>query len=211
MNEHVTAWLDAYQDGELRPSQRRKVEAHLAECSACREELATRQALSAWLRDLPADLPLTPSERFTAQVMLRLPARRTPAASTPPNLLPWALPLILLLAWGLLQAISILNAWLQLGVSSGWLSHLLPGLRPAGSNSLWVGLLSALGGAAPAPGLQPVLHWLLQADRWLGDWLGVLTWQGRIIFLYWLWLAFCLLRHPRTPSVPSKTNGTLLA
>lgn len=72
MSEHVTEWLGTYLDGELRGSRLRHVEEHLARCQACQAELRALQSLSMRLREVPVPR-FTPSERFTAQVSLRLP------------------------------------------------------------------------------------------------------------------------------------------
>jgi len=66
-NKHPRADLPAYADGELTPSQSERVERHLADCAACREELADLRALSATLRSLPEATPprsfaLTPGQ-----------------------------------------------------------------------------------------------------------------------------------------------------
>ena len=47
MTEHVTAYLGAYHDGELRGRRLRQVEAHLAHCATCRAELERLRALAA--------------------------------------------------------------------------------------------------------------------------------------------------------------------
>ena len=53
MNEHVTPWLGAYHDGELRGRRLQQVETHLAHCAACRAELEELRALSALLQESP--------------------------------------------------------------------------------------------------------------------------------------------------------------
>lgn len=207
MNEHVTAWLDAYQDGELRPAEQRRVEAHLTECSTCREELAARQVLSDWIRGLPKDLPFTPTERFTAQVMLRLPPRHTAAPQTPAALL-WGLPLGLLLICSMLQALWGLIAWLRFGVQSGLLAEGLPNPFIGTTQSLWVALLTVLGGVSPSPVLQTATQWLQQTDRWFGEWLGLLTWQAQVTLLYWVWLLLWGWHQYRIhPRHPDKTEA----
>src|SRR5919108_6471940 len=72
MSKHVTEWLSAYADGELRGSQLQQVKAHLAECEACQVELESLDRLSSLLREVPAP-KFIPPERFAAQVNLRLP------------------------------------------------------------------------------------------------------------------------------------------
>jgi hypothetical protein len=74
-NKHVTAWLGAYHDGELRGLRLQKVEAHLADCEVCRAELAELRALSTLLQTSPAPKTLIQPNRFASQVGLRLPRR----------------------------------------------------------------------------------------------------------------------------------------
>ena len=80
MNQHVTPWLGAYHDGELKGLRLRQVEAHLAQCAACRVDLEKLQALGALLQESPAATGLMPPDRFVAQVGLRLPRRPTQPA-----------------------------------------------------------------------------------------------------------------------------------
>ncbi|MCP4540966.1 MAG: hypothetical protein GY832_27845 [Chloroflexi bacterium] len=79
-NKHMTAWLGAYHDGELRGLRLQKVEAHLAHCEVCRAELAELQALTTLLQISPAPETLLQPDRFAAQVGLRL--SRRPAQPT---------------------------------------------------------------------------------------------------------------------------------
>lgn len=76
MVEHVSQWLGAYLDDELRGLERERVKTHLAECDTCQAELKSLQNLSILLRETPLRVDFTPAERFTAQVALRLPRRR---------------------------------------------------------------------------------------------------------------------------------------
>ena len=75
MNEHVTAWIAAYHDGELGGAQRKKVEAHIQTCAACRSELEALQALSKLLQEAPALPEEALPERFVSQVKLRIGAQ----------------------------------------------------------------------------------------------------------------------------------------
>jgi anti-sigma factor RsiW len=49
--------LSAYHDGELDPSARREVEAHLAQCADCQLQLAELRKMSGWLADTASGLP----------------------------------------------------------------------------------------------------------------------------------------------------------
>jgi hypothetical protein len=55
--DHVSELLSPYLDGQVTPDQRAAVEAHLGECGACREELASLRALTRLLGQLPVAPP----------------------------------------------------------------------------------------------------------------------------------------------------------
>lgn len=207
MSDHVTHLLDAYLDDELGPTDRQRVTQHLAVCAACHSDLLARQTLSTWIRSLPEDLPFTPGERFTAQVMLRLPPRRTTTAQSA-HALVWSAPLVLLILWSALQVVWGVITWLRLGAQSGLLANGAPDMLTTGTRSLWLSLLTLLGSAAPSPSLQAILQWLQQADRWLGEWLGVLIWQAQIALLYLIWLVLWgWQQFWATTSTPERTNA----
>jgi anti-sigma factor RsiW len=133
-NEHVTAWLGAYYDGELRGFRLQKVEAHLAHCETCRVELEELQALTALLQESPVAEGLTQPDRFAAQVGLRLPRR--PRRPTWQRALEtgWRLvPVGLLGAWVFVQAAlltsSAVMGALRLGIGSDVAAQLLPASR----------------------------------------------------------------------------------
>ncbi|MCX8024538.1 MAG: zf-HC2 domain-containing protein [Thermanaerothrix sp.] len=208
MSDHVTHLLDAYLDGELRPAERQRVAQHLATCATCHHDLQARQTLSTWIHPLPEDLPLTPGERFTAQVMLRLPPRQT-ATAQPAHALVWAVPLVLLIVWSALQVIWGAITWLRFGAQSGLLASEAPGWLTLGTRSLWLALLTLLGSTAPSPALQTVLQWLQQADHWLGEWLGLFTWQAQIALFYLIWLLLWVLHRNRTHPAPFEPTNTM--
>ena len=54
MSNHITEWLSAYFDGELKGRQLQQVEEHLAECEACQAELESLHGLSVMLHEVPA-------------------------------------------------------------------------------------------------------------------------------------------------------------
>ena len=78
MNEHITQWLGAYHDGELRGAQLERVEAHLKSCADCRADLARLESLSALLAESPAPAGLKPAAQFVAEVHRRIPVRPEP-------------------------------------------------------------------------------------------------------------------------------------
>ena len=189
MTEHVTAWLGAYHDGELRGRRLRQVEAHLAYCATCRADLVRLRALAALLQESPAAGGLTPPERFVAQVGLRLPRRPERPAWQRVLETAWQLvPLGLLGAWAFVQAVffvsGVVLVALRMGVGGDAVAELLPTL-----GELWLTQLPLLSGA----GLNDVGRMML---RLLSNG-GPLGWGVTlnlvllvvIGLLYWSWLA----------------------
>jgi anti-sigma factor RsiW len=74
--EEIEKSLIAYLDTKAQPSERRQVEAHLAECGACRERAEELRLLWSVLDELPA---VSPSVAFDAGVRARV--AREPRAS----------------------------------------------------------------------------------------------------------------------------------
>ena len=159
MSEHVTAWLGAYHDGELQGRRLGQVEAHLAQCAACRAELERLQALSAMLQESPPARDLTPPDRFVAQVGLRLPRQPEQPAWQRTLEIGWRLtPLGLLGALAFVQVMFIMTEMvlfaLRLGVGGDLVASRLP---PSGTS--WLAQLTRLSGAS----LSDVVQILLQA------------------------------------------------
>lgn len=187
MNEHVTHWLEAYQDGELSERRRRRVEAHLAACPACRRELAGLRELSRLLQESPPAAHLTPPERFVAHVGLRLPRRPERPAWKQALETGWRLvPAGLLGAWAFVQAAFVVTELailaLSLGAGGAAAAHLLP------SEPWWSSLLSAQG--AGWSGAWQTARSLFARGGPLG-WavLVNLALTALIGLLYWSWLA----------------------
>jgi hypothetical protein len=81
MNEHrvLREQLGAYALGALEPRERAEVDAHLRECSACREELARLAALPGLLARLPSEEgtePVTARADLGERALAALSARR---------------------------------------------------------------------------------------------------------------------------------------
>lgn len=141
MSEHISRWLGAYYDGELQGARLRRVEAHLAECAACRAELESLRALSALLQESASPETITRPEPFVAQVGLRLPRRPERPAWQRALRIGWrALPAGLFGAWAIIQAVflvtTLLLLALQLGLGGDWLAARLPG---GPTDSVWNG------------------------------------------------------------------------
>jgi len=72
----VKNWLGALADGEIRePARRQALEAHLRECSACREEYAVQLEIKRLLRDVER---ARPSPYLAPRVRAAIGARRKP-------------------------------------------------------------------------------------------------------------------------------------
>lgn len=82
--------LQDYVTRELRPEERRQVDAHLIECADCQHELAVMTAIVSTLDHQPV---MEPSSDFTSKVLAGLPRQRTLVPS-----LWWALVLTPILA-----------------------------------------------------------------------------------------------------------------
>ena len=76
----ITKHLSEYLDNEADAGLREQIDAHLAECSACRQKLAELQALSRSLASLDAELPMD----FTASFTEKLAAEETRKTSARP-------------------------------------------------------------------------------------------------------------------------------
>jgi anti-sigma factor RsiW len=190
MNEHVSAWLEAYHDGELDGRRLRQVETHLADCAACRAELDRWQALSTLLQASPAASRLTPPERFVAQVGLRLPRHPAQPLSDRAVSLGWRLaPVGLLGAYAILQAVFIVTAIVMLALRLGG--------EPARQSAAWFNRLgTGLNDLAPI-GL-PVLDSVLSINWGVVLYMGLMAVIG---LLYWSWLATWWVRqHQRPPA-----------
>jgi len=187
MNQHVTAWLGAYHDGELKGPRLRQVETHLAHCEPCRAELDRRRALAHLLQASPPARELTSPERFVAQVRLRLPPRPARTAWRSALEMGWRLtPLGLFGAWAFAQAVFIVSgavlAALWMGWGGGAAAQWLLSVQ-----DLWLAQFLSL----PIPGLEVGTVLQLLSDGWLSSWSFVLQTVLLVVIglLYWSWLA----------------------
>lgn len=198
MNKHVTAWLGAYHDGELRGRRLRQVETHLAHCAMCRAELESLQALTALLQQSPAAEDLMLPERFVAQVGLQLPRRPERSAWQRGVEIGWQLaPLGLLGAWAFVHAVLIVASVVLIALQMGLGGDVVAGLLPASQQGS--GLAEMLSPSSAS--LNNVGRVMLQllSHRGLLNW-GVtlnLVLLAVIGLLYWSWLASWWARRQR--------------
>jgi anti-sigma factor RsiW len=188
MNEHVSAWLEAYHDGELNGRRLHLVESHLAQCAACRAELERLQAFSTLLQASPAASRLTPPERFVAQVSLRLPRHQAHPLPDRAASIGWRLtPVGLLGAYAILQAVFVIAGILSFALRLGD--------EPARQSAAWFNSLgTGLNNLAPV-GL-PVLGRALLFNWGSVLYLGLIAVIG---LLYWSWLATWWVRQQHRP------------
>jgi anti-sigma factor RsiW len=198
MTEHITAWLGAYHDGELRGRRAQQVEAHLAGCATCRAELERLQALSALLGESPSASELTPSERFVAQVGLRLPRRPEQPAWQMGLEMGWRLaPLGLLAAWAVVQAVFAVAGWVLIALQMGLGGDAIAWLLPVSPQGAWLADVLSLSDMGLNDVGQIVLNLL-----WDGGPLGWGVTLNLVLLIviglmYWSWLASWWVRHRR--------------
>jgi len=195
MNEHVSAWLEAYHDSELDGRRLHQVISHLAQCAACRAELDRLQALSALLQASPATSHLTPPERFVAQVGLRLPRYQAHPLWYQAASIGWRLtPVGLFGAYAILQAVFIVTGIVMLALRLGG--------DPARQSVAWFNSLgTGLNNLAPI-GL-PVLDSVLSINWGVMLYLGLMAVIG---LLYWSWLATWWVRQHHQPQAGWEEN-----
>jgi hypothetical protein len=196
MSKHISEWLSAYLDGELRGSRLQHVEAHLAECNICQSELESLEKLSSLLHEAPAP-EFTSSERFAAQVNLRLPTERTSTSSK--RILEigwWMIPVGLLGVWIFIVTSSVLSDILYEANNLGLLSGLSDWLTfGSSSNSYWSATLGQFGLLSGNS-----LNWAKATESFTRMSLPQITLQISIALLYLSWIAIWWVRHQRQQS-----------
>jgi anti-sigma factor RsiW len=193
MSNHVTEWLNAYHDGELKNGRLQQVEKHLAGCESCRMELESLRGLSGLLQE--AHTPDLPSpERFAAQVNLLLPQRRTPTPK--PSLFEagwWMIPVGILTIWVfastallLSNVISVADSFGLLGsTTSSWISN------PAQNADV----TATLGGFGLLRGDS--LQWAERTESVTRNAVPQIVLQGSVAVVYLAWFAVWWVRHTR--------------
>jgi len=193
MSNHVTEWLNAYLDGELKGKRLHQVEEHLAECEACQAEFDSLQGVSSLLQEVPAPV-LVSHERFVAQVNLQLSQRRK--APTRRKLLEvgwWMAPVGLLMAWIFISTTILIGDMVSVAENFGLLDD---GTALLSSNTLdnsyWT---STLGQAGVLK--DENLRWAESTESYTRNVLPQFVWQVSIAILYLAWIAIWWARHTR--------------
>ena len=197
MSNHVTEWLNAYLDGELKGGRLHQVEEHLAECEACQADLESLQGLSALLHEVPA-AQFTSNERFAAQVNLRLPQRRV--VTTRRRVLEvgwWLAPVGLLMIWIFISTTIFVSDMVSAADNFGLLDDAAPLLVSDSSVGMWISTLEQFG-LLEGEGLQ----WAERIESYTRNVLPQFIWQVSVAMLYLTWIAIWWARQRRQGQVP---------
>jgi hypothetical protein len=185
MPEHITEWLGAYLDGELRGARLRHVETHLSDCETCQMELDELCGLSVLLRETSPLADFLPRERFIANLTLNLP-RQNGATQTPraAEFGWWMIPVGIILAWIFMQLSAYISTALLAAVNLGLFGEGFSWLWGESTRqSLWFAWLTRLVGE-PAGSLT-LLNTL---DLFLRDLVSHYFWQAVLGLGYLVWL-----------------------
>ncbi len=197
MSNHVSEWLNAYLDGELKNGRLHQVQKHLAECEACQADLESLQGLSALLQEVPA-AEFTSNERFAAQVNLRLPQRRV--ATTRRRVLEvgwWMAPVGLLMIWIFISTTIFVSDMVSVADNFGLLDDAAPLLVSDSSAGIWISTLEQFG-LLEGDGLQ----WAERIESYTRNVLPQFIWQVSIAMLYLTWIAIWWACQSRPGQVP---------
>ena len=195
MSNHITEWLNAYLDGELKNGKLHQVETHLAECQECQAELQSLQNLSSLLHEVPASEFIS-SEKFASQVSLRLPHEQPKATKRKAQEAGWwMIPVSLLLLWVLIGASEVVGEVVSTADRLGLLSlgDVPTWVAPdSSSGAVWSGTLGEFGLLS-----GDSLQWAELAESFTRNKLPQIVWQAAIALLYLSWIAIWWARHTR--------------
>lgn len=191
MPEHITQWMGAYHDGELRGAHLRQVEEHLAECANCQAELDEMRSLSTLLKETAPGGDFLSSERFAANLALRLP--RQPETSQPRNKALeigwWLVPLGTLGAWLFIEVTFTLRSAILFVADVGLLSRDLAWIQGYPLQMGWFATAMNLFGNQVGLAGQAALSTLNEVHLFVAQVAGSLLPQVLLAVLYLGWLA----------------------
>lgn len=195
MSNHVTEWLNAYLDGELKNGKLHQVEKHLTECEECQAELESLQNVSSLLREVPAPEFIS-SERFASQVSLRLPHEQPRATKRKAQEMGWwMIPVSLLMLWFFIGTVEVVGdvistadrlGILSLGDTPTWLA------TGSSSGAVWSGTLGEFGLLS-----GDSLQWAELTESFTRNNLPQIVLQVAIALLYLSWIAIWWARQTR--------------
>jgi len=191
MSKHMTEWLNAYLDGELRGLRLHDVEAHLEECRACQEELQSLRGLSVLLQEVPVPRFISP-ERLAAQVNLRLPHQQT--ATPRKRILEigwWMIPVGLLATWIFINTSFLVSDILSAASNLGLLTSISDWLFISSSGeAYWSSTLGQFGFLSGNS-----LDWIASTEAFTRTSIPQITFQASIALLYLSWIAIWWVRR----------------
>ncbi|HNA90583.1 MAG TPA: zf-HC2 domain-containing protein [Anaerolineales bacterium] len=193
MSNHVTDWLNAYLDGELKGHRLHQVEAHLADCPECLAELESLQDVSDLLHEVPTPEFIS-SERFAAQVNLLLPHEqpRTPKRNVQ-EVGWWLIPVSLLMLWVFIGTSEAVGDVVRMADRFGLLSNAPAGLvQRFSGQAVWSDVLGNFG-LLSGDGLA----WAEGTELFTRHTLPQLVWQAAIAMLYLSWIVIWWARQRR--------------
>ena len=192
MSDHITEWLNAYLDGELRGRRLHQVEEHLAECEACQAEFESLQGISSLLHEVPAG-EFTANETFVSQVNLLLPQH--PVSSRRRKILEvgwWMVPVGLLLAWIFVSTTILVSDMVSVANNFGLLDNVNVLTSDTSNNAYWT---STLGQFGLLEGNS--LQWAEMTESISRNLIPQIFWQVSIALLYLTWIAIWWARQRR--------------
>jgi len=193
MSNHVSEWLNAYFDGELKGRQLHLVEEHLAECETCQAELESLYGLSALLHEAPMP-EFTANERFVAQVNLRLPERRTAATSNKALEIGWWLiPIGLLMAWIFISTTTVVGDMVTVANNFGLLDKTTASFVSGSSNTADVTATLGQFGVLNGNNLQ----WAKVTESYSRNLMPQIVGQVSVALLYLTWIVIWWARRTR--------------
>jgi len=190
MIEHVTEWLGAYLDGELRGLRLRQVEDHLLECAACHTELEDLRSLSKLLKDTVPAGTLTPTERFVTNLTLNLPRRpEAPQYQKAAEILWRLVPVAVLGAWIFTQTVLAVSTLVSTANLTGLFGNAAAWLQSGPQHTEWFSATLSLFGSNLSGNARALLDVLDDLSIFRLSFTTQLAWQAVIGVLYWIWLA----------------------
>lgn len=193
MSQHVSEWLNAYYDGELRGSRLHHVEAHLAECELCQAELGSLEGLSSLLHEVSAP-EFTLPERLAAQVNLRLPHKQ--AAVSRKQIIEfawWMIPVGILATWIFIGTSFFIGDLLSTANSLGLLRGISEWMAFGPSSDIYLSATLSQFGLLSGNSLS----WAESTEAFTRTSLPQITLQVSIALLYLSWMAIWWARHQR--------------
>ncbi|MCE9647088.1 MAG: zf-HC2 domain-containing protein [Chloroflexi bacterium] len=191
MSNHMTEWLNAYLDGELKGGRLHQMETHLAGCLECQAELQSMQNLSSLLHEVPAPEFMSP-DRFAAQISLRLPHEHPPVLKRKAQEVGWwMIPVSLMMLWLFLNTSILVSEVVSTANGFGLLSG-VPAwvVTNPSAGAIWTGTLGEFGLLSGNS-----LQWAEFTEAFTRSRLPQIIWQAAIALLYLSWIAIWWARH----------------